>query len=295
VDAPDYAALPRLTISLEIADTPDRYCSEYAGWLFPIYTRNMGAQVPGFSHYGTGTSVAILPDTYDEWFESVGQSTRRKIRRAEKLGYTFEQIDRDKYLDDIYEINNSLEERQGRQMDAAYRERWKEFGPLPEQPCPRHRLLTYGVLKDGKLYAYTWVYQTGEMLLPSTLLGHGAYMNDGIMFLLLAGVFRDLIETAGTRYAVYERHWSGLPGLRFFKEQLGFRPHMVTFLRGDEKPPTRREKIAAAFAPHVEAVRKQRTRATRGVKRRVKPVRAYLGRVKRGVKRRIAERRGPSD
>ena len=288
MDAPNYAVLPRLTINLEVADTPDRYCSEYVGWLHKVYTKNMGAQYPGFSHYGSGTSVAILPDSYDQWFQEVGYGTRRKVRRAEKLGYTFEQIDRDKYLDDIFEINNSLESRQGRQMGEAYRKRWEAFGPLPDQPCRRHRLATYGVLKDGKLFAYTWVYITGEMLLPSTLLGHGDFLNDGIMYLLLAGVFKDAIETSGTRYAVYERHWSGLPGLRFFKEQLGFQPHMVTFLRGDELPPTRKEKVAAALAPHLEGVRKQRMRVKKAIKYRTKPLRGQLGRVKRGVKRRLA-------
>ena len=71
---------------------------------------------------------------------------------------------------------------------------------------------------------------------------------------------------------------------------MGFQPHMVTFLRGDEKPPTRKEKMAAALAPHLEGVRKQRMRVKKAVKYRTKPARAQLGRVKRGVKRRLAGR-----
>jgi len=289
VDAPDYAALPRLTISLQVADTPDRFCTSFVdGWPYTRFVAKMGAVVPGFSLYGTGTSVAVLPATYEEWFQEVGYGTRRKVRRAEKLGYTFQEIDRDEYLDDMYEINHSLGQRQGREMGEAYQKRWGPFGPLPEQGCPRHRLLTYGVLKDGKLVAYSWTNHTGEMFLLTTLLGHGDHLADGIMYFLIAGVVKDRIENAGARYAVYERHWSGTEGLRFWKEQMGFRPYLVTWLRGDEKPPTRKDLVVAALAPRLAKTKKGKDRVVRGLKRRVKPVRARLGRLKRAVKRRVS-------
>jgi hypothetical protein len=281
---PDYTDLPELTISLGAADTPHPTCLEYVDFLFPIYTRSMDAYLPGFSHYGTGTSVGVIPDTYEQWLDDVGQYTRRRLRRAQRDGYTFGPIERDDYLDDIFEINTSMAERQGREMDENYRKRPGPFGPLPEQPCPRHRLCTYGVLdKDGKLVAYTWVYVTGEMFLTSTLLGHGDHLNNGVMFMLIGGVVDDLISTAGVTYFVYERHWSGTEGLRFFKEQVGLRPHNVHWLRGDERPPTTAEKLAETWRPRLEAARVRGRQVGAGATRLKKRLRAKAGRVKRRV------------
>jgi hypothetical protein len=229
--------------------------------------------------------VAVLPDTYEQWFEDVGYYCRRKVRRAQKRGYTFARINRDDHLEDIHEINTSLEERQGRVMDERYRRAVKPFGPLPNHACPRHQLATYGVFKDGTLVAYAWIYQTGEMFLLSTLLGHGAHLNEGVMFLLIAGVIEDLITTAGSRYAVYERHWSGTEGLRFFKEQMGFRPYLVTFVRGDERPPTPREKVQAALGAQVQRVRRVRT----GARRRAARLRKGTVTARRRVRRRLAQ------
>jgi hypothetical protein len=287
VDSPDFGSLPRLTIDLQAADTPDRYCVEYVDWLYPRYTAYVGNQFPGYSRLGTGTSVAVLPPTYAEWFEQVGYYTRRKVRRAEKRGYTFAPIDRDRYLADIHEINTSLEERQGRPMDEKYQREVKPFGPLPQQPCPRHRLCTYGVLLDGKLVAYTWVYQTGEMFLLSTILGHGDHLSNGTMYLLIAGVIKDLLETADAKYAVYERHWSGTEGLRFFKEQMGFRPYLVGWLRGDELPPTRREQIASILTAGRKRTKVAMSQQSQSLRARLTAtktkVRRLLGRVKRKV------------
>lgn len=81
---------------------------------------------------------------------------------------------------------------------------------------------TFGVLKDGPLVAYTWIHQVGKMCLFSTILGHGEHLNDGVMFLLVARSLERPADKAGTRYAMYNMHYSGTDGLRFFKDRLGF-------------------------------------------------------------------------
>jgi hypothetical protein len=96
------------------------------------------------------------------------------------------------------------------------------------------------------------------------------------MYLLIAGVIEDLIASCNLKYAVYERHWSGTDGLRFFKETMGFQPYLTTFLRGDEREPTRRELTA-------EAMRDGMTRARRRAGRLRRGARARLGRIKRRV------------
>jgi hypothetical protein len=82
--------------------------------------------------------------------------------------------------------------------------------------------------------AYTWVYQVGEMCLFNRILGHGAHLDSGIMYTLVAGSIADLMP-AGLRYAMYERHTSGSEGLRYFKEKLGFRSYWVDWQLADEE------------------------------------------------------------
>jgi hypothetical protein len=79
------------------------------------------------------------------------------------------------------------------------------------------------VLREGKLYAYSFVRQCGEMMLFSRILGHGDFMADGIMQLLVFEAVKDLHEHSGTQWAVYHLHDSGTEGLQFFKRKMGFR------------------------------------------------------------------------
>ena len=69
-------------------------------------------------------------------------------RKAQAKGYRVVEIDRNDYIDDIHDINNSVEIRQGRPMDATYREKMTRY--------PTDKNYTYfGVLNaTGKLMAY---------------------------------------------------------------------------------------------------------------------------------------------
>jgi hypothetical protein len=230
--APD--PYPELTISFERGDRADPACAELPDQLHAKFTAPH-ARHAWHGAYQDGASILVLPDTFEAWWEGpAGYGTRRKVRKAQKEGYAFERIDRDLYLDDVFAINTSMAERQGREMTAAYRQRPEPFGPLPDYGCPRHQIRTYGVLKDGHLVAYTWLYQVGQMCLFSTILGHGDHLNAGVMYLLVAETLRDVIAVAGTRYAMYNMHLSGTEGLRFFKEQMGFGPFWVNWQLADE-------------------------------------------------------------
>jgi len=80
------------------------------------------------------------------------------------------------------------------------------------------------------------------MCLFSTILGHGEHLKAGIMPLLVVRAVADLMETGGLRYAMYNLHASGTDGLRFFKEQMGFRPYDVRWHLGNVgNPPLRSE------------------------------------------------------
>jgi hypothetical protein len=225
---------PELTISFRRADSPDPACIELAEWLHAKFMAPH-KRYAWHGQYQDGASIIVLPPTFDEyWNGAAGYGTRRKVRRALKEGYTFGHIDRDRYLDDIHAINTSLENRQGKPMTEAYQARPGPYGPLATYTCPRHQWRTYGVLKDERLVAYTWVMQVGDMCVFSTILGHGDDLEAGVMYLLVAESLRDVIGLAGTRYAMYNMHLSGTPGLRFFKEQMGFRPFWVNWQLDDE-------------------------------------------------------------
>lgn len=173
----------------------------------------------GTEHYSRSASVMPVPSDLDEWRDA-HRTARKRADRSERLGYWFDQIDRSRHNEDIYEINTSLAERQGRPMAEGYLRR-VNHGALPHYPCNRHRVHTYGVLRDEKLVAYLCLYRVGELALVSMILGHGDHLRNDIMYLLFAGVVEEQAHHGGTFY--YNRHDSGTDGLRYYKERVGFR------------------------------------------------------------------------
>lgn len=269
-----------LTISFLRQDTADPHCVQYPDRFYAQFTAP-SPRDPRIGKYEDGCSIMVTPSTFDAHWESPhAYWMRQKVRRAQRDGYVFATIERDVYLDDIYAINTSLPERQGRPMAEAYRQRPTPQGPLPDFPCPRHALRRYGVLRGGHLYAYAWVYVIGEMCLFSTILGHGEHLRSGIMSLLVAEAVHDLMGTADLHYAMYNLHASGTEGLRFFKEQMGFQPYRVTWVMGDG---TDEERLASrTLAVEVSLRAAADAQGTEGA---LRPARATLRRLARRVGR----------
>lgn len=197
-----------VTVNLEGACV-DRGCSDLA---FRFQTQL------GVPKYSCGASILEMPANVQAWRDE-HRTARKRADRAARLGYQFAEIDRSRFNDDIHEINLSLPERQGRPMTAGYTER-HNHGPLPDYPCDRHRVHTYGVLQGERLRAYLSLYRCGELGLVSMILGHGAHLDAGIMYLLIAGVIADQVPHMGVLY--YNSHASGTDGLRWMKERVGF-------------------------------------------------------------------------
>jgi len=168
--------------------------------------------------YQEGVSVMAVPASLDEW-RLAHRTARKRADRCARLGYTFDHVDLSVHADDIHAINTSLPSRQGRPMSDGYLHRI-ERSKLPDYPCGRHNIRTYGVLHASVLRAYLTLYRCGELALVSMILGHGDHLRDDIMYLLFAGVVADQAGKGGIFY--YNRHDSGTDGLRFFKERLGF-------------------------------------------------------------------------
>lgn len=165
--------------------------------------------------YTRDASTMPLGD-FGEYLET-HRTARKRAARAARLGYRFEEMERERYEDDVFAINVSTPERQGRPMSDGYLER-PVFSPNPCL-CPLHHVYTYGVLRNDTLVAYLWMYRSGELAMISSILGHADHLEDDVMYLLATEAIREQSAFGGTLF--YNLHDSGTDGLRYFKERLG--------------------------------------------------------------------------
>lgn len=172
--------------------------------------------------YSRQASVMRVPESAAEW-RTEHRTARKRAWRAERLGYEFGEVDYSLHSDAIFAINTSLTERQGRPMTEGYTTP-RAHGKLSadQTRCPQHRTHTYGVKARGKLVAYSTVHRAGGLAMVSMILGHGHHLDNGIMYLLFAGIVEDQAGKGG--WFFYNVHSSGTEGLRFYKERCGFAP-----------------------------------------------------------------------
>jgi hypothetical protein len=142
-------------------------------------------------------------------------------KRARGRGYQLRHIDRNSHIDDIHAINTSLEERQGRPMDAKYREKPSHFDTL------KH-FRYYGVFSsEGRMVAYANLGHYGNFASFSQLMG--IRNNDGIMHMMVVGIVSELIGEQRVRYLMYDTFFGAQPGMQTFKKILGFRPYRAKY------------------------------------------------------------------
>jgi hypothetical protein len=202
-----------VTIGLQ-AGCDDGFCIEFSHTLHRTLTSG---------RYDICSTLEI-PGSIDNWRDQ-HRTARKRADRAHRLGYRFHRIERHQHVDDIWAINTSTPERQGRPMSAGYLER-PSATPLPPYTCALHSIQQNGVLdKHGRLVAYLWMYRSGDLALVSQILGHADHLRGDVMYLLFQGALSR--ETYLGGWCVYNRHDSGSDGLRYFKERLGFQPGRV--------------------------------------------------------------------
>ena len=205
-----------LSITLETACAGPE-CAEFA---FPLHKQLSSGK------YDLCSVQRIVPV---ELWRAANRTARKRSSRASRLGYECVPVQRHEYADDIYAVNTSTPQRQGRRMSDAY---WQEVSQIPDQeyPCPRHGVHAYGILdSQGTLVAYLWCYRAGELALVSSILGHADHLASDVMYLLFEGAMQREYALRGSGYFVYNRHDSGTDGLRYFKDKLGFREQEVSW------------------------------------------------------------------
>lgn len=143
-------------------------------------------------------------------------------RRARARGYVVAEIDRNDHIDAIHAINTSVDERQGRPMDAKYQQKQLAYEVLAN-------FSYFGVLgPDGKLVAYATIGRYGNFSSFAQLMGYRN--NDGIMHLMVSEIIARLIDAHAVDYVMYDTFFGALPGLRQFKTVLGFQPYRARYV-----------------------------------------------------------------
>lgn len=161
--------------------------------------------------------------TPDDYLDTVSKRdfAGYHARRCTMRGYRVEHIERNKFIDEIHDINNSAETRQGRPMDESYRIRETSFVDHPH-------VQYFGAMdKQGKLVGYCNVAVLGNFAATQRLLGYKN--NDGFMYLLLTEIVCSLIKQKTVNFLMYDTYLGAQPGLRNFKRKLGFSPCLARY------------------------------------------------------------------
>ncbi len=202
-------------IEIDLARSHAGACREMAA---PLHAQLSN----GYTHR---VSTMPLSGEFDDYLAE-HRTARKRAARAHRLGYETRVIDRRDYENDIFSVNVSAPERQGRPMTEAYRER-PHFGPNPVS-CAEHHVYAFGLLDErSRLWAYLWLYRCGDLALISSILGHADRLRDDVMYALVLDAIEAQIGLGGT--LVYNLHASGTDGLRYFKERLGLSPTEVSW------------------------------------------------------------------
>jgi hypothetical protein len=176
------------------------------------------------------TAVALIDLSAYACFEDYRFSIRGKNsadyfkRRCEKKDYHFKSIDRNDYIDEIHAINNSLEERCGAKMGSAYSKKIQHY--------ENENILAYGVFTGDKLVAYADLSISNELVKINRILGHGEYLTDNIVYLLMFSIIEELVilsKTSEIKYFMYDSFWGNPRGLVLFKNRFKFLAYNINW------------------------------------------------------------------
>jgi hypothetical protein len=176
----------------------------------------------------------------------------RQSRKAGREGLICREFVWKNHIPDIVEVNHSMEVRSGGEMTKAYKRGIDEMGGAPtklrelsEPACPVHTIYNWGVFApveghtqgdlvvDEKLVAYIRFKRQGSLAIYTQILGHGDYLQFGIMFALHFQIMEWLAANkdgslAGLDYLLYGAIDSGTPGLQQWKKRARFEGAMLT-------------------------------------------------------------------
>jgi len=186
------------------------------------------ARHPRYPFFARKTMAVQLIDVrrfqdFDKYLATVGgkNSTAYYRRRALRKGYSFVRINKNDHAEEIHAINTSAPMRQGQPMEEEYIKFKARFQV-------EKNWLYLGIKNDqGRLVAYLDINSVGEVAYVGPVLGHAAFLKDGIMYVLFAEAVRVLMDEKSVRYFMFDTYFGGTGGLRLFKKRIGFQPFQV--------------------------------------------------------------------
>jgi hypothetical protein len=190
--------------------------------------------LPFIQRFRHGVATCVLPPTFDAHFMGIEASARRNFKKAQRNGYSFQRIRFNDHLQDVAEIRRSTDVRQGKVPEEILK---GDVTPCkdPESRTLFHGYPYFGVLRDGKLYAYAGCLLAGELCLVEHIYGHAQYQPDGIVPMLLISIAGYLMQQhPSVKYYAYGAYFGAHETMRRFKAKLGFKPYRVTWQLGEE-------------------------------------------------------------
>jgi hypothetical protein len=158
------------------------------------------------------------------------QVLRTNITHARARGYAVSEFVATEHVAEILCINTSATARQGRQMIAHYTD-----ADAVAAYCRAHPRLI-GVTGADGLVAYVEPMISGQVLIVNRILGHHDHLTAGVMYLLMQGLVTWAVERRSgdpqLSWIMYDTMLGAKPGLRYFKERLGFAPYRVHWTAG---------------------------------------------------------------
>lgn len=171
-----------------------------------------------------------IPETIEGYRKMIGDKSRNMISKSVRHGYSAQVINYNDFISDIHAVNTSKAERQGRLMAENYRIMPKPIMRHGEYCCT-HDKKFYGVIKEGRLYAWANIAIVNELVVVNQILGHGAHLSYGIMNALVDYIVRDCITNyPNAKFVNYLTLTGCLPGLALFKKSMGFVPTVCKFI-----------------------------------------------------------------
>ena len=209
-----------------------RLCRQLVDKWWGWYARSFGGvtQPPGApeaARLGLANqplAMLTIPPDIAPYLKLIGDKSRNMLSKARRAGYSARPFVTAQYLDDIYAINTSKEERGGVPMGQVYRDYPKPMDEDPDDFCPRHGVVNIGCFSGERLVAYCNMPIVGELGIVNRILGHGDHLRSGVMNMLV----HSMVEYAVARYPLiaainYRTLLSRTPGVDTFKKSVGFR------------------------------------------------------------------------
>lgn len=258
---PEETMPSKATIDLDLDYHPASFCPEPC-------SRIIGGVEKTFANYflfegGEQQPARFTPmlidlkefETAADWFTTRPATYRHQIKKSQTAGFFVAPFHMRNHSLDVFEINTSKETRSGGAIRSNLTKSLEELGGLPvietklgALKCSRHWRQTFGVFEpipgyvqgelvtDRRLLAYISVVRYGELAVFAQILGHGDYLEFGVVNFLIG----DFIERAmtepwgrgsGLRYLMYGGAQNGGEGLFNFKRRTGFVPSVVSLKR----------------------------------------------------------------